>query len=124
MPEDDGLRHENKYLRKEIERLERDSFRLELDQLNHKGRFWHSHQGLFLYAAGALALLLIGSFFNKDVDLGHTGQSIVLMLIIGCLGYYWLRQKEDQTNWKRQRELEEAIEGKRDLPRPVHPEQG
>jgi amino acid transporter len=106
---DDDAQAEIKVLHRQIDRLERDRWALELQQLQRRGSHWHSHKALFLYVAGAMALLLAGSFLNSEVDLGNVGQSLVLLIGIACLGYYWLREKDDQANWKRQRELEERI---------------
>src|SRR4051812_34530368 len=99
---DDDARAELKVLHREIDRLERDRLACELQQLQRRGSHWHSHKGLFLYVAGAMALLLVGSFLNTEINLGNVGQSLVLILIFACLGCYWLREKDDQANWKRQ----------------------
>ncbi|UGY28154.1 hypothetical protein HU675_0016115 [Bradyrhizobium septentrionale] len=106
---DDDPRAEIKALHRQIDRAERDRLASELQQLQGRGSHWHSHKGLFLYVAGAMALLLAGSFLNSEIDLGNVGQSLVLIIGIACLGYYWLREKGDQADWKRQRELEERI---------------
>ena len=66
--------------RAEIKVLERNRLASELQQLQRRGSHWHSHKALFLYVAGAMALLLSG-----------------------------MREKDDQADWKRQRELEERI---------------
>jgi hypothetical protein len=89
--------------------MERDQLQHELNQLNQRTGSWHVHQGSMLYVAGALAVLLIASFFNKGVDLGVAGQTIVLVIILGCLVYYRERQRQDRIDWKRRRELEERL---------------
>lgn len=83
----------------------------ELEQLQLKRQFWQRNGWAVLYIAIALTLLFIGSLFNSKIDLGDTGRGITLVFIIGFFGFYWLRREQDQTDWKRESELEELLKG-------------
>jgi uncharacterized membrane protein YfcA len=104
---EDELRYEIKFLRREIDQLERGRLQLDLEQLHQKGSHWYRSKGGVLYMGIALIMLLVGSFFNRDIDLGTTGQTVVLFIILACFFYYWESQKQDRADRNRQRELEE-----------------
>jgi hypothetical protein len=80
--------------------IEREQVMMEQDHAQREGRNWHLHKGIFLYVAGALAILLVGGFF-KLVDLGTGKQVVLVILILNSLFQYWEREKQDRTDAKK-----------------------
>ena len=98
------------YYRRELEAAERGRLKAELEQLRRQAQNWGDHKAILLYVTGALALLFVLSFFNRnEADLGTLGQTIVLTMIVTGLVYYRGREKQERRDWKRRCELEERL---------------
>jgi hypothetical protein len=87
-----------------------DSLRSELEEIERRGRHWHSHQGNYLYVGVAALGFFLVHVFGYNVGLGSTGAAVVLMVALACFGYVYFRREDDARDIRRAGEIREILD--------------